>query len=455
MILSIILGLIGLGIVVFVHELGHFLAARAVGVEVEAFSLGWGPRLAGFKRGGTDYRLSVFPIGGYCKMKGEDAFRRALEEKLETIPREPGTFYGASPLRRIIVSLAGPASNVVFALIVFIIVAWIGYTVPTHGNRIVLASEYSLSGAQPPSGLPADRAGLESGDRIISADGRPISDYADIQETIALAADRELRLGVEREGRKLELSITPNLDKDSGAGVIGIYAWIDPLIATVGKGSAAEIAGIEAGDRIVSINGRPVRHVIEALSYLSERPERAVFGLLRGGRSLEAPVVLSYGKDGNSNLGIGFETQAHVVKSANLPAAFGDGLAETWKTFSSSLKGLAMLFRGVNVLKAVSGPARITWLVGQTATQGLETGGASGLAVAFDFLALLSVGLFIMNLLPIPALDGGQILMFVVEGARRKALKTTTIYRFQYAGAALILALFVLATVSDFIFFAG
>ena len=142
--LTVFLGLIGLGLVVLVHELGHFMLARAMRVEVEAFSIGWGPRIVGLKRGRTEWKISAFPIGGYCKMKGEDSFRKALENKSDSLPREDGSFYGAAPWRRILISLAGPTANVIFAVLVFIVIAAIGYSVRSSPNRIALASEYQL-----------------------------------------------------------------------------------------------------------------------------------------------------------------------------------------------------------------------------------------------------------------------------------------------------------------------
>ncbi|HOX92154.1 MAG TPA: site-2 protease family protein, partial [Spirochaetales bacterium] len=135
--LTILLGIAGLGLVVFFHELGHFIAARLVGITVEEFSLGWGPKLVGFTKGKTTYRISVLPLGGYCKMKGEDGYRKALEEGLEDFPRENGSYFGASPLKRIFVSLAGPFMNIVFAFAVFSCVLAIGYEERTWANRIV------------------------------------------------------------------------------------------------------------------------------------------------------------------------------------------------------------------------------------------------------------------------------------------------------------------------------
>ncbi len=453
-ILDVILGLVGLGIVIFVHELGHFLAARAVGIGVEAFSLGWGPRLLSWKRGETEYRISVFPIGGYCLMRGEAEFRQAIESKNAEIPRTPGTFHGASPLRRIIVSLAGPLANVVFAAIVFIGVAGVGYDVNTHGNKIVLASDFPLNS---PAGAvhryPADVAGLKTGDTILDIDGKPVADYYMIQEAIT---------------------------ENSPGGKLGVYAWIDPVVASVSPASSADLAGIRAGDRIVAVNATPVDQAIAVMAALGDKPEKAVFTIDRNGMKTDVPLVLSWKDNGESNLGISYGSISHLVRSASVPASIADGLKETGNTFLLTLRSLGIVVRhptphamrltvqrgdqtldlvakpsfdDVNLVNSLSGPARITWIVGNTAVQGMGEGVVSGLAKSFDLLAFLSIGLFIMNLLPIPALDGGQIVLWIVEAARRRPLKAITVWRFQLVGAIFVLALFVLATASDVLWF--
>jgi regulator of sigma E protease len=455
LIVTILLGLIGLGVVVIIHELGHFAAARAMGVEVEAFSVGWGPRIAGFTRGGTEWRFSAFPIGGYCKMKGEESFRKALEEKAPEIPREGGSFYGAAPWRRIVIALAGPVANVVFALLVFMAVSTIGYSVPTYSNRIVLLSEFDL-GAPRLASYPADAAGLKSGDRIISADGKSINDFDDLLEGITLSANKPVHLRIERDGTIYDKTVTPMLNKDTGGGLIGVSYWADPIVGSVAAQSDASIAGIIAGDRIVSIDGKNVRHAIEALSILaSGKPERTKIAVERDGKLLELNVVLHW-KGTKSNLGLSYRTETHTVRAAtSIGAAVGAGFKETWSTFDATLKGLASLFQGVNLLKALSGPARITYMVGQSATEGIQNSATGGLTAPLDFIAFISISLFIMNLLPIPALDGGQILMFVAEGVRKRALRPITIYRYQAIGAAFILAIFVFASIGDVIFFAA
>ncbi len=463
--ITILLGLAGLGLVVLFHELGHFVAARAVGIEVETFSIGWGPKIAGFKKGGTEWQISAFPVGGFCKMRGEDAFRRAMSEHLDELPRDPGSFYGVSALRRIAVALAGPTANIIFAVIVFSIVAALGYTINTTPARIILASGYSFDttaastsfakGAASPVALlnPADEAGMVSGDLIVSIAGKPVRDYTDIQDIIATSPGKRLPVVLERGGAKVETTVVPRLDKSSGAGKIGVYSWIDPVISNVEPGSAAALAGLEPGDIVLAVNSNPVRNSLDIISALKAKPEKVLVSYSRSGSAKDTQMILSWSGSGESNLGVSFRTLTRSVRSASLPSAVVDGARETWNTSLLTLKSIGLLFRGVDVFQAISGPARITWMVGKATKDSVSQSGVAGLVQTFNFLAFLSVGLFIMNLLPIPALDGGLILMFIVEIFRKRPLKAKTIMRFQFAGSAMIMVLFLVATLSDILFF--
>jgi len=451
--LTVILGLLGLSLVVIVHELGHYFAARAVGVEVEAFSIGWGPRLAGFRRKGTEWRISAFPIGGFCRMKGEEAFKKALEEKLPSIPAEPGSYYGVSPWRRLVILFSGPFANVLLAVLLFSIVSFVGITINTAPNRIILAS--STSGPADSSPNPADAAGLMSGDVILEIDGKAVRDYSDLQSMIGSNPEKTLSMVVARDGQKLHLPVTPRLDKNTGQGLIGIFAWVDPVIDSVEQGSAAAIAGLRSQDRILKVDGQPVRNTIELVTALENKPEKVTFTIARDSRELEVTMVVGGFENGFSDTGFQFQGITRVDKASSLPAAIKGGLDETAETLTLTIKGFGMLFRGVDLFKALSGPARITYFVGSAATESLKDSGASGIPTILSFLAFLSIGLFIMNLLPIPALDGGQAVLCLVEIAGRRPLKTKTIYRYQFVGAAMILAIFVVATFGDLLFFAG
>ena len=452
--LTVLLGLIGLSLVVVVHEFGHFLAARAVGVEVETFSIGWGPRLFGFRGKKTEWRISAFPIGGFCRMKGEEDFKLALERKLPHIPAESGSFYGASPWKRIVILVAGPVANVIFAILLFSLVSLVGLTIQTAPNRIILASEIS-----PPSDgagkAPADLAGLMTGDIITSINGSPVRDYSDLQEMIGLHPGETLNITLERDGKRLGIPVVPRLDKNSGQGLIGIYAWVDPVVASVDPQGASAIAGIRAGDIVTEIGGIAVRNTIEILALLESKPETLSVTVRRDGMPASFRLVLSYEGEKLSGLGLSFASLTRTDKAGSLPEALASGGRETYETFLMTAKGIGLLFSGVNVLKAISGPARITYLVGNTAKESINASGFSGIPTILSFLAFLSVSLFLMNLLPIPALDGGQILLSLTEAVRKKPLHTKTIYRFQFVGAAMIMALFFLATFSDLLFFAG
>lgn len=469
--LTIILGLLGLGVVVLVHELGHYAAARATGIEVETFSIGWGPKIASFRHKGTEWQISAFPVGGYCRMRGEDAFRRAITEKLEHIPEDKGSFYGASPLRRILVALSGPIANIIFATIVFSIVAAVGYTVYTTPAKIILVSELEshskasnyLNNEKTGDGTgagdqaaqnAADIAGLQSGDVILSLAGKPVHDYADLQMIVGSNPGKPLSVEFERQGKTYLATITPRLDPETGTGKIGVYSWVEPIISTVTQGSAASIAGLAPLDRIVSFSDKSVQHSMDVYSALSDRPERVKIIYERAGARIDTEAVLSWeGSSERSGLGIGFASIKKVIRTYGATAILQSGFKETASTISMTVKGLGTLFRGTKVFSALSGPARITWMVGRTTTESVKQEGPAGLVHVFNFLAFLSVGLFIMNLLPIPALDGGLILMFIMELVRKKPLKARTIMKFQFAGTAFILALFALATFGDILFF--
>ena len=176
MLLKIILGILGLGIVVFIHELGHFTAAKIFKVKVLSFSIGWGPVLLRKKIGTTEYRLSAIPLGGYCGMEGETAYQKALEENLPEIPLEEGSLYSVNPIKRILIAVAGPLFNLLFAAIALVIYSSIPYTYYTTPAQVILASEYDSQYEK----FPAETSGLETGDIIKKIDGKNVSNFDEI-----------------------------------------------------------------------------------------------------------------------------------------------------------------------------------------------------------------------------------------------------------------------------------
>jgi regulator of sigma E protease len=459
--IDLVVGAAGIGIMVFVHELGHFVAARLSGVEVEVLSLGWGPRLIGFKRGGTWYQISWLLIGGYCKMKGElvpaiagggaEAVARA--GSTGTVPAEPaarsGSFLSASPLHRIMISAFGPLFNLVFAFLVFAVIWWAGFQVPSSDNRVVLATDYTLDTFD--QAPPATVAGLRTGDRITGVDGHTVEKFQDILELVSGSPGKVLSITVQRasSGASETLRMTPQLDKNTGAGRIGIYAWVDPVVASVAPASGAAIAGLQAGDRIVQAGGRPILNTMDLLQAIAAKPPKLPVTLERAGTRRDATLVFSYNDKGSPNLGLAFAYQVYRSPRLGPAGAVARSLEETWSTIAMTVKGIGLLFRGVNLRSAVMGPLGIMQLIGSASTSSLVMGVGAGAVTFFRLLALLSVVLFLMNLLPIPAMDGGQIILFAVEAARGRPVSTRVIWRLQLAGFSILILLFVFASLND------
>ncbi len=448
---KIILGLVGLGIVVFFHELGHFIAARCVGIDVEAFSIGWGKPILKKKIGDVEYRLGLFPLGGYCKMKGENEYQEALNNKTE-ITKTPGTFYGASPWRRIIVSIAGPFANIIFAGLVFVVIWGIGFEVNTLSNRIILVSDIEKEVS-----YPADAAGLKTGDIIIEIDGKPVQYSSDVQMAVTPNAEKKMDFRVDRNGQILDLTVVPSLDKSTGAGKVGIYFWTDPIIGSIKPESEAEKAGLTPGDKIISINGTPVPHTIIVSQILDAKPRMLNIEYQQSnGNIAHTEMNVAYNSDGVPvDPGMGFKTIHYRTPRLNPIQAIVKGSMETWETFVISIKSLGLLFRGVDLTQAVSGPIRITYMVGDVAAEGFGQSFGLGIRTMANFLALISIALCIMNLLPIPVVDGGMIVLFIIEWIRRKPLSPKAVYAFQTVGVVIIFGLMMFALFGDILFLTG
>ncbi|MDR1025169.1 MAG: RIP metalloprotease RseP [Treponema sp.] len=444
MLWKILLGFAGLGIVVFVHELGHFLAARLVGIDVEAFSIGWGKPVLKKTVRGTEYRLGLFPLGGYCKMKGENEFQEAWEKKQASITPSPGSFFGVGPFRRILVSFAGPFFNLVFAVLVFAVIWGMGFEVDTLENRIILASDMS-----PGESYPADGAGLRTGDRILAINGNETPYYHDVREGISINPGKNLSLVVDREGEHLDISIMPELDKQTGAGKIGVYFWTDPVLDSVTGPAAA--AGLQSGDRILRVNGEDLPHTLALAKIMEGQPQELKLDYERNGLQGEITLIPAYTETG-AELGLSYRSLRYRAPPLSLPGALSRGIGETWKTLVVSLESLVLLFKGIDLTQAVSGPLRITYMTGDIAAAGFSESIGAGFSSLANFLALISIALCVMNLLPLPVLDGGAIVLYLIEAIKRKPLHPRTISAFQAVGVVLIFGLLIFAVFGDILY---
>lgn len=442
--MTIIYGLIGLGFIVFIHELGHFITAKICGVTVESFSIGMGPILLHKTIKGTDYRLSLIPLGGYCGMKGQKDFQVALDEKLETITGDKDSFYGIHPLKRVIIAFSGPFFNFIFAAIAFMIISMIGYSYYTSENKIILANE-----VYPEMESIAEKAGLHTGDKILSVNDKETPYFTDIYEAISISANKKTDLQVQRNSEIFNIEVTPSLNKETGAGVLGIVSWTNPLIDSVEKNSIAEKVGLKEQDLILQINDDIIKNTADYNNAIQKYDNFSMKVLRDNNEIIIENIELNPQKEDKTTLGITFYTEKVKSKTYSFFPAIINGFVEAGKTTALTFKSLGLLFQGVDLTKAVSGPLRITVMLGDTAKAGFSAGFSTGIVTVFNFLAIISISLFIMNLLPIPILDGGLILFALIEAITKKQISPKIQYYVQFIGVGLILVLFVFAMFGD------
>ncbi len=432
---------------VLIHEASHYIVARLVKIRVTTFSIGFGKRLLGFRYKETDYRLSLIPLGGYCRFDGEESLRLALEKRMKSIPSREGDFYASAPWKRILVSIAGPTGNIVLSILIFTAIAWIGYNEQYTEPEIILISEYSENGLT----WPADEAGLKTGDLILEIDGRKIDRFQELQQRLIFRPGERIALTFLRDGKKLSTTIIPQLDKVDGRAVIGVMNWVDPVISSIESESAAALAGLQSGDKIISINNKPISHTIDVYNSLKGSNTTVRMEFLRDGKHLEANWDFIPGAD----MGIEFAVKVGRSEKLGLPGAIARGVSESWNTIESTLRSIRMMFMGIQLQNAVSGPVRLISLTGETVVKGFQYGFRPGLLMTSRLIAFISISLAFLNLLPIPVLDGGQIVLFTTEWLRKRPLKPQLIYRYQIAGIVIVFILTIIATTGDLMGYKG
>lgn len=447
----ILIGLVGLTVVVTIHEAGHYFAARWARVEVEAFAIGWGKVLWAWKPKDTEYRICLLPLGGYCKMKGEQDLMAALERQDGAFEPAPGSLFGARPWKRILISVAGPVANLLFAFLVFLTLQLTGVPETGPAARVLLASE--VDGR---TGLPADQAGLKTGDLVLSVGGKAVVTFTDLQQAIAASGGQPQAWKVDREGAEIALTVAPRWEPAEKRSLVGIYPLIDPVVKTVRSTSAAALAGFQPGDRITAIDGQPVASTQAVyLAVTKAKAKSLTFTVQRNGASQDL-LFVPEGTEAKDGPGLGFALPTFPARGLAPAAAAVEGWNKTWGLFGQMLDGLGQLFTGkTNVADSLSGPLRITYYVGEVASQGFLAGWGQGWGAIANFLAFISLAVFLMNLLPIPALDGGSIVVSFVEAVRGRQIGAKALMRYQQVGMVLVLGLVLFTTFNDLGFLFG
>lgn len=409
-----------LGFLVFAHEAGHFLFAKLFKVRVLVFSFGFGKRLFGFRKGDTDYRVSLIPLGGYVRMAGDTP-----EEEREGAADE---YLSKPKWQRFLILVAGPGINVLIAIVFFAGLFMIGTEV-LREQPAVLGDVIK--------GKPAEAAGLQAGDRIIKANGDEIRTFQDLRLTISMNATTPVKLEVLRDGKVFPTTLTPERQMtDFGlAGFAGIAVSIDPEVGKVFPSSAADRAGLKTGDRILAINGNAVERLNSLDSLIDpKKPAPIKLQVKRGSELLD--LTLPPIQSATENYP-GF-TPPTVVRKLSPAQAVRQSVIENVKMVKYTFLTIARLFRGDGSVKELSGPISIARISGEM----LRTGWIA----VISLMASISLQLGIINLLPVPVLDGGHIFILLIEGIARRDLSIQVKERIQQLGfvALAVLMIFVL-----------
>ena len=414
-----------LGFLIFAHESGHFFVAKLFRVRVLVFSFGFGKRLFGFRRGPTDYRVSLVPLGGYVRMAGDTP-----EENQAGNPDE---FLSRPKWQRFLILVAGPFMNVVIAIGFVAIISMVGTE-----SLIVRPVIGEVS-----PGKPAARAGLKPGDRIVAMNGEKIDNFDDMRLAISMHGGTPLHVDYLRNGQLRTTTMTP--EKESSefgpVGRAGIRPYFDTTIGRVKPGSPAAAAGLRTGDRVVGVNGKPVSQLAE-LDAAFDAAKGAAVGLdvARGNAHFQGRLAAS--KPDPSDPYRGFIPPTEIHKLSLVPA-IKDSVAQNWKMLRYTFITLGRLFRAEGSVKELSGPISIARISGEMVRRGWIN--------TIALMAMISLQLGIMNLLPIPVLDGGHIMILLIEGVARRDLSLNVKERIQQVGFAVLTALMLVVLYNDVI----
>ncbi len=399
--------IIVLGILVFIHEFGHFIIAKWLKIKVEVFSLGFGYRILGFKWKDTDYRISVVPLGGYVKLAGEHFEDHNASDKTEFLSRPKH--------QRFLVLVMGSIFNILLCIVLMTFVFMIGI-------EVVSLPEGFISVGYVMKGSPGEEAGIFPGDKIIKIDDKKVQSIADFEQAVVLNPNATISLLIDRDGETVvkNVHVIPNEHSRYREGFIGVFPKIPPIVGEVISGSPAEKSGITRGDKIIGIDDRRINDYYELKSIISESGGKTLSILVeREGKILEKMIIPDEEEDKLEKgkmrgvIGVYPRMPTKIIKK-NLAEAFIESLRFSKSNAALIFIMLKKLIRGDLSFRVFSGPIEIARFSREYYR--------SGFVPFLHFIGVVSLNLGIINLMPIPFLDGGHILILAIEGTLRRSL---------------------------------
>jgi regulator of sigma E protease len=424
--LTVLAFLFVLGVLIFVHELGHFLMARRIGVRVLTFSLGFGPKLINVKRGDTEYCISAIPLGGYVKMAGENPE--------DTRTGAPDEFLSKGKWQRFQVLVMGPVMNLILAVVVMAVVLYQGAPVPAYEQQQVVIGNFADNSV-------AAKAGLKLGDRVVTIDGKPVDTWEQFLYAIGGKAKRNVVVGYVREGKASELMLVPDGQGKYEMGDIGIQPVVHPEVVEVSANQPAAQAGLRKGDAIIGVNGERDISYEHLISTIKGNEDKPLTFLIRRGGAEQSITVTPRMSGGTVMMGAqlrGYETR--TVEPGPIQAV-KLSLDKNWEWTRMIVQTLAGLITRETSVKQLMGPVAIADLSGSAAQ--------AGWIPLFSLMAMISLNLGLLNLMPIPVLDGGHIFILALEGLARRDFSMRVKEKMLLAGFVLLLMLMVTVIYND------
>ena len=407
-----------ISLLVMVHELGHHLMAKWFGVPVEVFSVGFGPRLLGIRYAGTDYRLSAIPFGGYVKMAGTSLAERE---------RTPNGFDSKAPWQRFLIMLAGPVMNIGFALVLATVALWFGIELPAYRTDPPIVHAVVEQSA-------AERSGVRAGDRIVAVSGQEISSWAGVDAQLAGRAAQSVSLTLQRGGETIDVRLPVNVEPQDALG-IGVLPRVYPIVRSIERGGAADRAGLRVGDAIVAVGGKPTTVMTDVAAAFESAKHSPSLEVVRHGetRSISIPA------DSRS-----FGAVARIPTAIYRPET-SDALGLGVRAIAANTIGILKTIGGLIVrdipTSQLIGPVGLAQITGESSQLGWRA--------LLAAMAFISLNLGLCNLLPIPILDGGHMLMLLIEGVTRRRVPFGLRKGLVSAGAVAMLLLLIATFFND------